>query len=385
MSFATTTEMSEKWGILRRRITRLCGEGRIEGAELKGNIWLIPESTEKPDDPRRVRKKMQNTFYNIAYPVKDKKYTTIELFAGAGGLALGVEKAGFYTAGLIEFDKDACETLKKNRPDWRVICDDIANISKVDLEKYFGILLINAVESSRFMTESQSRKLVEKLITLTSEVGVAKLNRNVHVLGCVKAENKQIFYIVDAINEAINEGRRISFQYIDYNSRKEVVLRNDGKHYTVSPYSLVWNGDYYYLVGYYHEKEDVRTFRVDRIKQQPNILKTALDTIPEDFDITRYTREVFRMYDSEEIVPVTLQCENEVMKGILDAFGMDIEVKRGPKGHFRTMVRACLSPTFYAWVFQWEGKVQIINPKVAVDAYEKMIKQIVMNLELGAL
>lgn len=139
MSFATTTEMSEKWGISRRRITRLCGEGRIEGAELKGNIWLIPESTEKPDDPRRVRKKMKKTFYNIAYPAKDKKYTTIELFAGAGGLALGVEEAGFYTVGLIEFDKDACETLKKNRPDWRVICDDIANISKEDLEKYFGI------------------------------------------------------------------------------------------------------------------------------------------------------------------------------------------------------------------------------------------------------
>lgn len=66
-------------------------------------------------------------------------YTTIELFAGAGGLALGVEKAGFDTIGLIEFDKDACDTLKKNRPNWRVICDDIANISKLDLEEYFDI------------------------------------------------------------------------------------------------------------------------------------------------------------------------------------------------------------------------------------------------------
>jgi DNA (cytosine-5)-methyltransferase 1 len=66
-------------------------------------------------------------------------YTTIELFAGAGGLALGVEKAGFNTIGLIEFDKDACDTLKKNRPKWKVICDDIANISKLDLEKYFCI------------------------------------------------------------------------------------------------------------------------------------------------------------------------------------------------------------------------------------------------------
>lgn len=66
-------------------------------------------------------------------------FTTIELFAGAGGLALGVERAGFDTIGLIEFDKDAANTLKKNRPSWNVICDDIANISKLDLEEYFGI------------------------------------------------------------------------------------------------------------------------------------------------------------------------------------------------------------------------------------------------------
>lgn len=66
-------------------------------------------------------------------------YTSIELFAGAGGLALGVEKAGFNTLGLIEFDKDAADTLKKNRPNWNVINDDIANISCLDLEKYFSI------------------------------------------------------------------------------------------------------------------------------------------------------------------------------------------------------------------------------------------------------
>lgn len=139
MSFATTTEMAEKWSVSGRRITRLCGEGRIAGAVLKGNTWLIPDSTENLDDTRSDRKNIQNKFYNIVYPVKEKKFSTIELFAGAGGLALGVEKAGFNTIGLVEFDRDACDTLKKNRPNWRVICDDIANISKLDLEEYFGI------------------------------------------------------------------------------------------------------------------------------------------------------------------------------------------------------------------------------------------------------
>jgi len=66
-------------------------------------------------------------------------FTSIELFAGAGGLALGLERAGFDTLGLIEFDKDAANTLKANRPHWNVINDDIANISALDLEQYFDI------------------------------------------------------------------------------------------------------------------------------------------------------------------------------------------------------------------------------------------------------
>ena len=153
-------------------------------------------------------------------------------------------------------------------------------------------------------------------------------------------------------------------------------MRNKGNAYTVSPYSLIWNGDYYYLVGYYHEKQDIRTFRVDRIKAQPEILETAADPVPEDFDITRYTREVFRMYDTEEPVPVTLICENEVMKGVLDAFGMDIKVKRAEKGHFQTTVMACISPTFYGWLFQWEGRVRITAPEEAVIEFKNMAKKV---------
>ena len=234
-------------------------------------------------------------------------------------------------------------------------------------------LLIDAVESSRFMTEEQSKRLVEKLTLLTSATSADKLKRNLHVSGRVKAVNKQIFYIVDAINEAINQGRQICFQYIDFNSHKQEVYRNHGRFYTVSPYTLIWSGDYYYLVGYYHEKQDIRTFRVDRIKHQPTIMEKEADKVPEKFDITRYTREVFRMYDTEEAVSVTLECENEVMKGVLDAFGMDIKVKSASKDHFMTTVMACTSPTFYAWVFQWGGKVQIIGPNEAVTGYKEML------------
>ena len=133
-------------------------------------------------------------------------------------------------------------------------------------------ILIDAVESSKFITEKKSRLLVEKLLKLTSEASAAKLKRNLHTSGRVRSANEKGYYIVDAINEAINAGKQISFYYTDFDGRKKQFLRNEGKPYIVSPYTMIWNGDYYYLVGWNHEQEETRTYRVDRILKTPDIL-----------------------------------------------------------------------------------------------------------------
>ena len=236
-------------------------------------------------------------------------------------------------------------------------------------------ILIDAVESSKFITEKKSRTLVEKLTSLTSERNAEKLKRNLETAGRVKSGNEKGYYIVDAINEAINTGKQISLFYTDFDANKQVILRNDGKPYTVSPYKLIWNGDYYYLVGWYHEKARVSIFRVDRILTQPEILEENAVPMPADFDISRYTSEVFRMYDTEKIRTVTLCCENEVMKGVIDRFGPDVPVRAKNKTHFMTKVNVCTSPTFYAWVFQWCGAVKITAPKSVVTEYQEMLKR----------
>ncbi len=233
-------------------------------------------------------------------------------------------------------------------------------------------ILIDAVESSKFITEKQSSLLVEKLLKLTSKANAAKLKRNLHTSGRVRSANEKGYYIVDAINEAINAGKQISFFYTDFDGKKKQILRNEGKPYVVSPYTLIWNGDFYYLVGWNHEQEETRTYRVDRILQRPDILKDDAHPVPKDFDIARYTKEVFRMYDNDEPEEVTLLCHNEVMKGVLDKFGMDIRVKKADADHFRTKVMVCTSPTFYSWVFQWGGKVKIEGPEDAAAEYRKM-------------
>ena len=237
-------------------------------------------------------------------------------------------------------------------------------------------ILIDAVESSKFITEKKSRQLVEKLCRLTSDASAEKLKRNLHTSGRVRSGNEKGYYIVDAINEAINAGKQISFFYTDFDEKKRTVLRNDGKPYIVSPYTLIWNGDFYYMVGWNHEQEETRTYRVDRIFKAPDILDDPAHPVPEDFDIARYTREVFRMYDNEEPEKVTLLCHNEVMKGVIDQFGTEITVKKADKEHFRIQVKVCTSPTFYSWVFQWGGKVVIEEPGKAVRDYREMVRRV---------
>ena len=236
-------------------------------------------------------------------------------------------------------------------------------------------ILIDAVESSKFITEKKSEALVEKLISLTSDSNASSLTRHLYPSGRVKSGNEKGYYIVDAINQAINSGKRISFLYTDYNGKKQQILRNNGKPYTVSPYALVWNGDYYYLVGWYHEKDRMNTFRVDRILTQPKVLQEAAQPEPENFDIGIYTKEVFRMYDTEEPQQVTLFCDNSVMKGVIDKFGTDIKVQVRDEDHFSTKVMVCASPTFYSWVFQWGGKVRIEGPEDAVTEYKEIARK----------
>ena len=133
-------------------------------------------------------------------------------------------------------------------------------------------LLIDAVESSKFITSTKSKELIKKIHNLTSVYQVEKLKRNNYVVKNVKPNNEQIYYIVDAINDAINANKQISFQYYDYTGLKKKVLKNKGEIYKLSPYHLVWNGDYYYVLGYSDKREKVISFRVDRIANVPNIL-----------------------------------------------------------------------------------------------------------------
>lgn len=231
-------------------------------------------------------------------------------------------------------------------------------------------LLIDAVSSANFIGEKKSKTIINKLICMASEEQKEKLKRNIYGTGKAKSENNKLYYVVDILNEAINDKRKISFQYYEYNGYKERILRNNGEIYCISPYALYWNEDNYYVVGYSQKRGAIVPFRVDRI-HKPEILSEEIVPKPDCFDIANYGKKIFKMYDGKEAV-VKLECNDELMKYVIDRFGTDIKVTKCKNDSFITEVAVNLSPTFYGWVFQFAGKMKIIGPSEAIDEYNKM-------------
>ena len=240
-------------------------------------------------------------------------------------------------------------------------------------------LLIDAVESSKFITASKSKTLIDKINNLTSVYQKDKLKRNNYVVKNVKPNNEQIYYIVDAINDAINQRKQISFQYYEYTGLKKKILKNKGEIYKLSPYHLVWNGDYYYVLGYSEKREKVISFRVDRIANTPEILDKKCHLKPKDFDLNEYTKSVFFMFGCKK-TRVELRCDNSLMKTIIDRFGEDVTTLAYDMESFKVIVDVEVSPTFYGWVFGFDGTVEILNPKNIKNEYNKMIDRSFKNV-----
>ena len=241
-------------------------------------------------------------------------------------------------------------------------------------------ILVDAISSSKFITQRKSDELISKLLTLTSAANATRLRRHVYVSGRVKSANEQGYYIVDAIHEAIDTRRKIRFIYTDYDVNKECYATNGGSPYTVSPYTLEWDGDYYYLRGFCYERQAVRTFRIDRIAEQPKILNQIAVSLPEDYSPAQYSKCVFRMFDTDQPEEVQLLCHVSTMKHVIDHFGTDVETEPIDEESFRANVFVCTSSTFYRWIFGFNGKIRILGPESVRTAYREMLRNALEEL-----
>ena len=233
-------------------------------------------------------------------------------------------------------------------------------------------LLIDAVQSAKFITKSKSDRLVSKLVTLAGANKAREIKRNLVVDGRYKAENEHILFIIDVINDAINQRKKIRFQMTEYNSKKEKVLHNGGEKYVFSPYSLVWDGDFYYVVGYSDKYCNVGSHRVDRIATVPELLDDAVVPPFAGFDINKYINTMFRMYNAPR-KEVELVCDNDVMDAVIDKFGVDVQVYPFDQQHFRVSAEVAVGTVFFNWVFGFGGKVRITAPEDVKERYKDCV------------
>ena len=253
-------------------------------------------------------------------------------------------------------------------------------------------ILVDAVCAAQFIPQPRSEELIRKLSGMAGPSHTEELVPEIMVSEHVKAKNRNMIYSVQAIRRAIEKNKKITFRYLKYTPDKQQVPRHAGtpeEQYVVSPYATVWNDDRYYLVGWSDKRNKVAVFRIDRM-EVPKLLNNKRVPPPDTFDVRDYTDKVFRMYGGKEET-VTLNCSMEILDQVIDRFGDGIEIRMTDSENnsesntgsadntgndtFTVTVPVSLSTTFYAWVFQYVGKMSIAAPEYVREAYQGYLRE----------
>ena len=235
-------------------------------------------------------------------------------------------------------------------------------------------LLVDAVQSSRFITQRKSSRLTHKWEPQAGPPRARQLQRQVYVDRRVKTMNESIYYPIDKLHTAIANRKTVTFLYFEYNVRKEKVFRHEGRRYTVSPAGLIWDNENYYLAGYDHRSGELRHYRVDKMADLA-VTCLPLTGVPEHFDMAAYAGKHFGMFSGRE-GQVTLRCRSSLVGVVLDRFGLDAILVPDGESHFTVTVSAVVSPQFLGWLFGLGDGVQLLRPQWAVEALQQQLSAV---------
>ena len=250
------------------------------------------------------------------------------------------------------------------------------NIGSRDFELPELKLLVDSVQSSKFITDRKSTELIKKLESLVSKYEGKQLQRQVVISGRVKAMNESIYYNVDKLHEAIGAGCQIRFKYYQWNVDKQMELRKNGDWYQVSPLALMWDDEYYYLVAFDAGDGKIKHYRVDKML---SISVTKEKRLGQEqfkrFDMPRYTKSLFGMYGGEQ-VKVMLEARNDMVGVIIDRFGKDVLIAPVDSERFRVNVDVSMSNQFLGWIMAVGDGVKIVGPDKVVEKMRAEVRRL---------
>lgn len=240
-------------------------------------------------------------------------------------------------------------------------------------------LLVDSVQSSKFITQKKTLSLIKKIESLASIYDAQLLHRQVFVSNRVKSMNESVYYNVDEISNAISSDKAIRFKYFDYSVSRERRFRKDGDWYEISPFALMWDDENYYMLGYDTAAGRLKHYRVDKMTDIRALERSRYGKKEfEAVDMSAYSKRVFGMFTGT-VQNVTLRFTSNLVGAAIDRFGKDIMLLDCGDGHFTVTVEIALSPRFYAWIFGFAGAVEILSPESARDEMRSMLTTVAQS------
>lgn len=241
-------------------------------------------------------------------------------------------------------------------------------------------LLVDAVQSSKFITEKKSVKLIEKLASLAGGGDQSSLlKRQILIQGKIKAQNESIFNNIDRIHSAIADNKMISFLYYTYiieDGKVKQISRHNDKKYIVSPWSLTWDDQFYYLLAHDEKINIIKHFRVDKIADITPLRRARKGKLL--FGVTGisgYTKSTFSMFGGND-ESVRISCDNKLIGVVYDRYGDDVPILKESNERFVFTIKVKVSPQFFAWIFSFGKGMEIVYPENVVNQMKESLNEI---------
>ncbi len=240
-------------------------------------------------------------------------------------------------------------------------------------------LMIDAISSAKFIPKADTEKIIERLKKLTSIYLAEQLENRILLADHSKSENNYVKYIISDLHDAISTKSIVEFCYGRYNMNKQFVLSNQGNVYRVKPYALVWNHDYYYLIGEYIAKKEIRHYRIDRIYK--NITQTHETFLPDsNFNITQYTEKLFHMYAGEE-TEIEMEFSASLINVVIDRFGRKADIRPVNDSTFKLFTKGIISEGLVRWTLTWGSDVKVLYPPRLVQMLKVEAEKLYKNYQ----
>jgi predicted DNA-binding transcriptional regulator YafY len=252
------------------------------------------------------------------------------------------------------------------------------HLASRDFEQPELKLLVDTIQFSQFVTPSKSKELIHKLSGLSSVHQAGQLERSVIITDTLKSFNESIYYTIDAIHNAILQGKKISFKYFNHTTDKKKSYRNDGKPYIVSPYTMACSNNNYYLIAFHEKYDDYSQFRIDRM-EKITITDEPRRELPKGFHMEKYVQKVFSMYNGE-LKEIEMLFDNSLINAAVDRFGKKAKLTKVDDEHFAVKATLSISPTFFSWLFQFGDKVKLLAPQDVKDELKAHAEKFMSNL-----